>query len=486
MRQKLFTFLALFLLVFLLIGLNAVSYVKKNIEPDSEFNPNRSTFNAGATGTRAFYELLAETGRKPARWQENFSALDSNANNKLQTFVIIGSLQKSFTDTEVEQLLRWVSLGGRLVVIDRRPREDLISTTANWKISAADFRFPDYDVDPSNQQEMTDKVPAGTPAQPTIFNKNVNAVQSSRFASAIKIEKITDVSAAIPTPTPAVVKDEDYGDNENTPPPAPRRNGIGNGQNGTSPATPPPFVITSKVAPIETNALRAPVVHIGNGEKNLLADFPYGSGQIIFLSDPYIVSNAGISLVDNAQLAVNIVGANGGGTIAFDEYHHGYGATQNSFFTYFAETPVLALGAQALLLVGFLFFTQSRRFARPLPANEPSRLSKLEYVAAMAELQQRAKAFDLAIENIYTDFRRRTAKFLGAANHTLTRRELAALIAGRLKSNVVEIENLMRKAEEITYGESTNRREVLEITSRLREIEDKLGLKRTRRQTFGK
>jgi hypothetical protein len=45
------------------------------------------------------------------------------------------------------------------------------------------------------------------------------------------------------------------------------------------------------------------------------------------------------------------------------------------------------------------------RFARALPANEPNRLFKLEYVSAMAELQRRTKVYDLAIENIYNEFR---------------------------------------------------------------------------------
>ncbi len=93
--------------------------------------------------------------------------------------------------------------------------------------------------------------------------------------------------------------------------------------------------------------------------------FLTGRDGSFFLSDPYIVSNAGIGLVDNAQAAINIVTA-GGGIIAFDEYHQGYGATENEFFAYFAGTPVIAIGIQLILFVGLLFFTQSRRFARPL------------------------------------------------------------------------------------------------------------------------
>ncbi|MDQ2746350.1 MAG: DUF4350 domain-containing protein, partial [Acidobacteriota bacterium] len=73
MRQKLLIFASVFVLLLLLIGLNAVSFVKKDTIPDVESHPNRSTYNTGATGTRAFYDLLAGTGRKVSRWQESTS-----------------------------------------------------------------------------------------------------------------------------------------------------------------------------------------------------------------------------------------------------------------------------------------------------------------------------------------------------------------------------------------------------------------------------
>ena len=53
MKQKFFIFLALIFLIVALIGLNAASYVQQEKAPDSEFNPNRPTYNLGATGTRA-------------------------------------------------------------------------------------------------------------------------------------------------------------------------------------------------------------------------------------------------------------------------------------------------------------------------------------------------------------------------------------------------------------------------------------------------
>jgi hypothetical protein len=512
MRQKLFIFLGLFLLVGVLAGLNTASYVQQEEKPDDELNPNRSTYHTGPTGTRAFYDLLVETGRKPARWQEKTSILLTNSKNKPQTFVVVGNVRKEFTDEESEQLLRWVALGGKLVIIDRAPRTDLISTTGNWRVTAVHPPIPTnaLGIDPANQQQMTDKTVAGKPLLPTVFTRGVNAVQPSLFASAIKLEsfpadKTTRINGIAPK---AGQTDEDEYYEEDAPPPpvassspSPESRG---GKSGTardteksspndSPSATPgvvtgePAAAPSPLQTIETAAagVWAPVPHVANAEKTLLADFPYGSGQIVFLSDPYIVSNAGIGLVDNAQLAVNIV-ASRPGTIAFDEYHQGFGTNENQLFKFFSGTPVPAIFAQLALLAGAVLFTQSRRFARPLPAREPNRLSKLEYISAMAALQERTRAYDLAIENIYSEFRRRAAKSFGIDNLLASRGDLAAMIADRTKFDARDIESLMQKCEDIIRGEATNKREVLEITSRLREMEEKLGLKRTRKQAFRK
>lgn len=464
-RQKLIIFVGFIFLIIVLVGLNAASYTQKEKTPDNEVVPNRSTYNTGATGTRALFDLLAESGRKVTRWQESPSALLSNNKNKPSTFIIIGRTRREFDEKEIEQLLFWVSSGGKLVIIDREPPPELMTTTANWRVSAkSSTEEPFFDIDPSNQQQMTEKTVAAKPVQPTIFTRKVNAVQSSRFASSFKFERFSDGNAPQPTPVSIIEKDEDYDEKDKPPPPLPKIKT--EPIESASPPTP---------EDIETPALTAPVVHLANEEKNLLVDVPFGSGEIVYLTDPYIVSNGGISLVDNAQLAVNIV-ASREGIIAFDEYHQGYGAGENRLLAYFAGTPLAAIFLQFVVLVGLVLFSNSRRFARPLPENEPNRLSKLEYVAAMAELQQRTKAFDLAIENIYTDFRRRTARLVGVDNFTTSHQDLAKLIAERANLNAVEVENLMFISEEIIRGEPTNKKEVLQITSRLREIEKTLGL----------
>jgi len=441
-KQKLFIFIFLVLMAVVLIGLNAASYTQKEKTLDNEFSPNRSSFNAGATGTQAYYSLLAETGRKVVRWQEAPAALLTAKTNTPSVFVIIGSLKRAYTEAETEPLLRWVADGGRLVLIDREPPEGLLMTTANWKLSIDEAETSAFvPVDSTDQGQMTSETAAVRAVQPTLYTQNVNAIQPSRFASSIEFARF---------------EAERGGEDEVTrAPPPPRDSGY-------------TVAIPSEAAPI---------VHFASGAKNLLVEAPYGNGQIVILSDPYIVSNGGIALADNAQLGINLVAA-AEQTIAFDEYHHGYGTDNNRFLQFFEGTPVVAIFLQAFLLGGLIFFSQSRRFGRPVPEPEPDRLSKLEYVGAMAELQSRTKAFDLAIENIYTEFRRRASRYFGLDNFTAKSSDIAALIAERSGLNRAEIEETMVTCEEIIRGEPTNKREVLQLAAALRDIERKLGMSR--------
>ena len=459
MKQKLTIFIVFAVLAAALVALNAASYSKKEKTPDSEIEPDRSTFNYGPTGTQAFYTLLVETGRSVVRWQEPADTLMTKKKNVPKTFVIVGPLRRPYKDAEITGLLRWVSSGGRLVIIDREPADELITTTGNWKlkIEPQDL-LAIIDADPSDPKSMTLDTPAVKPSQPSALAAGVNAIQPSRFAATIKFEPLPSVQSMpvkSSAPPPMVVP--------------------------KSSATP---VIDEEAEadeleyePVDTPSLYAPVVHASSKGKNILVDVPFGEGRITYLSDPYIVSNGGIDLVDNSRMAINLVSGTDG-VIAFDEFHHGFGADNNRLLEFFAGTPVVAVFFQCLLLVGLIFFSQSRRFARALPDAEPDRLSKLEYVSAMAELQQRTRAYDLAVENIYRDFRRRATRLLGLDNTTVTRGELAARISERTAIDRGAIEDLLFKCDEIIVGEPTNKREVVSLTARIREAEYGLGLRK--------
>ena len=477
MRQRLGIFIGLVLLVAILIVLNAATYVQREQTPDNEIMPNRSSFNSGATGTQALYSLLAETGRKVMRWQSQVDELRSEKRNPPSTFVVIGQTRRAFDETEIKQLLDWVDGGGRLVLIDRSPPEEFLKAIALWEFTPKtnDLEML-FGTDPADQKQMTSGMPASRPVQPSLLTRNVNAVQTSRFASHIEISRKGNEGGPVTVTGYGTTRITGEGDSSK----------IGFASQSSSSAAPPapqtpqrdPHIPTDDNDDYETPSFSAPVVHLIGNQRNVLVDVPYGAGEVVFLSDPYIVSNAGVALVDNAQLAINVLTA-GGGLVAFDEYHQGYGSNQNRFFQYFSGTPVMAIFGQIVLITGLVFLSRSRRFARPVPEPEPDRLAKLEYVAAMAELQHRTKAFDLAMENIYGDFRRHVSNLFGVDVRGTKRTQLAKMIAERIKGDASEIEHVLQKSEDIAHGEQTNKKETMALAARLREIESQLGMTRT-------
>ena len=169
------------------------------------------------------------------------------------------------------------------------------------------------------------------------------------------------------------------------------------------------------------------------------------------------------------------------GVIAFDEYHQGRGISGNALASYFAGTPVLPLAVQFVLLILLVLWTRARRFGRPLPLPHVDRRSSLEFVASMAELQERSRAFDLAIENIYGRTRRVLARYAGV-NYNSPRSEIAERVASRSTINRQKLETLMRQCEEAINGAPVNWRQSIELVKRLREIERELGLQMRSRE----
>jgi hypothetical protein len=472
MRGRLAIIITIALVVVLLVVLNAASYVSVEQKRDSEFNPDRSTYNSGSTGTRALYEFLSETNRQVMRWREAPGALlKSGAGATLpKTFVVVGETRVDFDEREAEDLLRWVERGGRLVIIDRRPDARLLPSSGDWRVSTQLVQLPTADAHSDNPDEMTAGVPLAHATQPTALTLGVERVLPSRFAAIIKI-------AAEPKPSPsaspgqAAAANSASGDSSNDawvdedeeapPPPRPAKQ-----------SAPAPVAEESSAA----NGSPAPVVHLADYRGALLADYPHGQGRIVVLSDSFIVANKGIVREDNLRLAVNVL-ASAGGLIAFDEYHQGHALAQNELLQYFAGTPLVAMLVQLGVIVLAVLWTNGRRFARPLPVPQVDRRSSLEFVASMAELQQRARAYDLAIENIYMRIRRVLARFAGVENSS-PRALIAERVAARSqKLDRRELEALMFECEEAINGAPVDAKSSLALIARLREVERALGLR---------
>lgn len=364
--------------------------------------------------------------------------------------------------------------GGRLVVIDREPDRRLLPAKEGWRISAEILNSPSIDDSSGDTEAMTAGAPAIRPTQPTLLARNIELVQPSRFASRLHIsneqasEEATSEERATRPENEASEAEDEGKIAGNAPSRVDQEEQIDEG--GSAPA------LSSDESPaVEASA--APVVHFADDRGAVLVDYAYGQGRIVVLSDGFIVSNAGISLSDNLQLATNIV-AGRGDLIAFDERHQGYGATQSRFVDYFAGTPVIAFLIQAVVIILAVLWTRGRRWARPIPAAQTNRVSNLEFVSYMAELQQRSRAYDLAIENVYSRVRRQLARYAGTEANAP-----AALIAERAaaRSTVAtldqqELASLMQACEDATAGAPVSAADALKLVARLREVEQQLKL----------
>ena len=222
---------------------------------------------------------------------------------------------------------------------------------------------------------------------------------------------------------------------------------------------------------------RSATYHIGDDQAAVLADAQVGKGRVVLLTDQFVVANNGIAEADNVILALNLLTERPSGKIAFDEYHHGYGSSSASegLMSYFRGTPVPWMMAQAGLLAALVVYSYGRRFGRPIPLRIERRTTNLEFVSSMANITRLAEASDLAMENIYSEFRKRLCRFNGLPPK-VENAKLAAKAARRTKLDERELNGLLSRCEEIARGEQVSEPELLKLVRRIREIEAELVL----------
>lgn len=132
-----------------------------------------------------------------------------------------------------------------------------------------------------------------------------------------------------------------------------------------------------------------------SGDDPLLVAFPQGEGLVVLGTLTYPLSNAGLKVGDNPALALNIASLAGeGGTIWFDEWHHGVRGTAEAGGgpgQWLRRTPAgrALLYSAAVLFVALAL--SGRRFGPPVPLSRPGRRrAPLEHIIAVANLSRRA------------------------------------------------------------------------------------------------
>jgi Domain of unknown function (DUF4350) len=429
MRRYFAGVVTIVLVIAVLVGMSAVGAIEFDRPVENEFAPNRSTYNSGQTGTRAFYQLLEESGAPVARWRSHYSSLYTEGKDSV--LVIIGPFPpgQMISEEEAIVLQSWISTGGRALIISRSPIEQFgdpaIRAKAPEKLPAPDAT-PDQFID-----EESDKLIA----QPTELTRKVRGLAFSNFGSRMTFHNRVD------------------------------RKG------GKAKADPPDDTGEEKEE-YSAPALYAPVIHLGDKDGAALADFTYGEGRVIFLSDPFVVANNGIARGGNLTLAMNILHSMGAPErrILFDEFHHGYHTGGNPLVNYFRGTPAPWLLLQGLGLSLMIVYTYSRRFARPLPLPQVPRHSPLEFVGSMANLQQAAQARELALENIYPRFKAGLCRRLGLSSRASRDEIITGARRRRFHISEIELRQTLSDAEMTLAGEAIDDARLLTLVSRMRRL----------------
>jgi hypothetical protein len=128
---------------------------------------------------------------------------------------------------------------------------------------------------------------------------------------------------------------------------------------------------------------------------------PLGKGAVVVLLDDLAFSNQGLDFAANPDAIHGLVQREfHGGRIAMDEARHGHGRVR-SYLTYLLALPnAKAVLALALLLAGMALYGQNVRLGKPEPFDRGERRTAREYVDALADLHERARAAPLMVEAV--------------------------------------------------------------------------------------
>jgi hypothetical protein len=129
-----------------------------------------------------------------------------------------------------------------------------------------------------------------------------------------------------------------------------------------------------------------------------------------------------------------------------------------------------------LLLSLLIVYTFGKRFARPLPLPVADRHSPLEFVSSMANLQQAAKARDLAIENIFPRFKAQLCRRLGLSSRAQPEEIIASVRRRRVPVSEIEVRQALSESELILKGEELDDTHLVKIVVRMRRIMAQLKL----------
>ena len=195
---------------------------------------------------------------------------------------------------------------------------------------------------------------------------------------------------------------------------------------------------------------------------------PRGRGQLIIFSTASLIDNEFLVAGDNLALWMNVLhDLPAGGTVFFDEYHHGY--SSEFAMRDFLALPVVKFAALQLALVAALvLYSQARRFGEPVPLVRETRRSVMEYAVALGDLYLRADTQLETLEYLYQHVRRELIDRHGLRLAT-TPLEIGARLGARPELRRAW-EELASECEQRLESRRVTRRQFAQLARRIQEF----------------
>jgi uncharacterized protein DUF4350 len=144
-----------------------------------------------------------------------------------------------------------------------------------------------------------------------------------------------------------------------------------------------------------------------------------GSGVLIALTDPLVLCNGYLTLADNGRFAADLLAMTpAGGSVMFDEFHHGAVAGGASPAVAWVSTAWGAALTVAVLVIVLGLALRGRAFGPAIPLQPRRDRSTAEYAAAVGQLLHRTGARSITLETLLTATRRTVAERVGLSQDT--------------------------------------------------------------------
>ena len=220
------------------------------------------------------------------------------------------------------------------------------------------------------------------------------------------------------------------------------------------------------------NPSTAFLVHYEDEGRPIVVTCKVGKGEVIWWAGSGPLSNAGIRRLGNLNLLLNSIGEAGSVRVLWDEYFHG---SRQSLSIYIFQTPLLWGVLQCLVVFLAVMITYSRRNGPIHPANEPSRLSPLEFVQTLGNLYRRAGSAGESLEVPYARFRSVATRRLGLPADVPTA-ALAQAIRDRFGYKDPNLDSLLSRIEASCGRFDLDEKEALAMMQQLNRLTRNLKL----------